>query len=117
MSGEADLHAELRELVHAARAQLEFERACGSRGIQLVARPVAVAPAPAARVQPVEPAVVAAASPPQPVAADSGDRLQRLAVLAQEAAACKACVLHEKRTQSVFARGSVSAELAFVGEG
>jgi DNA polymerase len=37
--------------------------------------------------------------------------------LAAEAAVCKACVLHEKRTQSVFSRGSPEAELVFVGEG
>jgi uracil-DNA glycosylase len=56
-------------------------------------------------------------APPPPAAADAGDRLQRLALLAQEASVCTACVLHEKRKQSVFARGSASAELAFVGEG
>ena len=117
MSGEADLRAELRELVHAARAQLEFERACGSRGIQLAPRPASVAPTAAAVVLQPEPVRTVVAPPPQPAAADAGDRLQRLALLAQEASVCKACVLHEKRTQSVFARGSVSAELAFVGEG
>jgi DNA polymerase len=34
-----------------------------------------------------------------------------------EAAQCTRCVLHEKRTKSVFARGSAEAELVFVGEG
>jgi DNA polymerase len=55
--------------------------------------------------------------PSPPAAAATGDRRERLALLAQEASVCKACVLHEKRTQSVFARGSASAELVFVGEG
>ena len=32
-------------------------------------------------------------------------------------ASCTACVLHEKRNRSVFARGSPDAELVFVGEG
>jgi len=45
------------------------------------------------------------------------DRRQRLALLAQEAASCTGCVLHEKRTHSVFARGNPEAELVFVGEG
>ena len=48
---------------------------------------------------------------------DSGDRLRRLAVLAEEAATCERCGLSEGRTKSVFARGSPDAELVFVGEG
>jgi DNA polymerase len=40
-----------------------------------------------------------------------------LEVLAQEAAACTRCRLHEGRTKSVFSRGSMDATLAFVGEG
>jgi len=43
--------------------------------------------------------------------------VRRLAVLATEAASCTACRLHEGRTKSVFARGSASAVVAFVGEG
>ena len=50
-------------------------------------------------------------------AVDAGDRRARLQVLADAAASCTACVLHEKRTRSVFARGSPDAELVFVGEG
>lgn len=114
MDPSADLQAELRELLHAARAQLEYERGCGSRGIQLLARPAAPPP----RVEPPAQAVVVDASPqPQPPAASDDDRLRRLAVLAEAAAACTACVLHEKRNKNVFARGTPHAELAFVGEG
>lgn len=40
-----------------------------------------------------------------------------LSVLAERAAACQACRLHETRTHSVFARGNPLAEVAFVGEG
>lgn len=43
--------------------------------------------------------------------------VRRLAVLASEAASCTACRLHEGRTKSVFARGSASGVVAFVGEG
>jgi DNA polymerase len=38
-------------------------------------------------------------------------------VLADEVKACTKCILHEQRTQTVFARGNGSSGLAFVGEG
>ncbi len=44
------------------------------------------------------------------------DRRVALAVLAEHAASCTRCVLHEKRTQTVFHRGNSHAELFFVGE-
>jgi uracil-DNA glycosylase len=37
--------------------------------------------------------------------------------LAQEVSGCTRCGLHEKRTQTVFARGTGSSGLCFVGEG
>lgn len=46
-----------------------------------------------------------------------GDAVARLAVIAEKAAACTACRLHEGRTKSVFARGNPGAAVAFVGEG
>lgn len=49
--------------------------------------------------------------------APSGDRVEALRVLAEEAAACTACRLHAGRTKSVFARGNPGASLMFVGEG
>lgn len=45
------------------------------------------------------------------------ERRARLQVLAAEAASCTGCVLHEKRSKSVFSRGTPDAELVFVGEG
>jgi DNA polymerase len=42
---------------------------------------------------------------------------QRLAIVADQAAACTSCVLHQGRTKSVFARGNPEAELMFIGEG
>jgi DNA polymerase len=42
---------------------------------------------------------------------------QRLAVLQQRVAACSQCRLHEKRTNSVFARGTMKSGICFVGEG
>ncbi|MCC7539636.1 MAG: uracil-DNA glycosylase [Deltaproteobacteria bacterium] len=57
---------------------------------------------------------------PQPAPATGlplKERLAVLSVLAEDVAACTKCRLHEGRTRSVFARGSASARLVFVGEG
>jgi len=148
MSLTPDLREELRALLSATRAQLEFERACGSAGVQLlpdtraprelaaspgstassaaiasarferVEEPASLAPARASEpaVPPTAVAVEAIAQPPA-AATPPGERLHRLEVLAREAATCTRCALHEKRQQSVFARGSATAEVAFVGEG
>jgi uracil-DNA glycosylase family 4 len=84
----------------------------------------AVAPQPAAVVQP---AATPARAPggAQPVA-DDYDLLPpdlppeearvRLKTLADEAQACRACRLGSQRTQAVFARGSQTAKVMFVGE-
>jgi uracil-DNA glycosylase family 4 len=133
MSLAPEIADELRALLRAARAQLEFERACGGPGVQLIGRsaPAApekhVPPPPAAAAfeaivrEPesgVLPSAIAAAPSLSPNAvADPEERIRRLAVLAEEAAVCTACVLHEKRTKSVFSRGSAISEIAFVGEG
>jgi DNA polymerase len=45
------------------------------------------------------------------------ERVARLTVLAEEAARCTRCVLHEGRTKSVFARGNPESPIVFVGEG
>lgn len=142
MSLTPDMREELRALLLATRSVLEFERSCGSSGVQLLpytrrphdssapAAPSAIAPelARAARAADVE-----SSRPPPPAAAPTAiaseiaqplaaalspeERQHRLHVLAQEAATCTACVLHEKRQKNVFARGSATSEIAFVGEG
>jgi DNA polymerase len=147
MSITPDMREELRTLLVATRAQLEFERACGSSGIQLVARaarPEIAAPAEAitetlrvaraavaelggaaetaARNLTAQTSDPIATEQPLSAAADSTalapeERVHRLEIMAREAASCTACVLHEKRKHNVFARGSALAELAFVGEG
>ncbi|MEY4580900.1 MAG: hypothetical protein RL701_5603 [Pseudomonadota bacterium] len=61
-------------------------------------------------------AIASAEAPNTPVLSPS-ERREHLRVLAEDAATCSRCVLHEKRTRSVFARGSPDAELVFVGEG
>jgi uracil-DNA glycosylase family 4 len=148
MSLTPDLREELRALLLATRSQLEFERACGSSGIQLLpdsraprersampgspaSTPTIDSPrferaqpperlAPARASEPIAPAssiAIEAIAQPPAAAMPPEERLHRLEVLAREAAACTSCVLHEKRQQSVFARGSATAEVAFVGEG
>jgi DNA polymerase len=75
---------------------------------------------------PARPAQPVAAAPPEPqpvtvvpapAAGEGDERRVRLALLAEEVRSCTRCVLHEKRRQTVFARGDPFAELAFVGEG
>lgn len=134
MSLTPEMREELRTLLSATRAALELERACGSAGVQILPRPVShdrqdrIAPDPVNvpvpgpapdLAAPFRSASAAAISPDssQRVALPLEERLRKLEVLAQEAASCTACVLHEKRTKNVFARGSASSEIAFVGEG
>ncbi len=92
---------ERESLLASARALLEWERELGGMGIP-------------------EGTIELPATEPRGDAERSGAAREvtlRLAKLAEEAAACTACRLHEGRTKSVFARGNPSADLAFVGEG
>jgi DNA polymerase len=69
------------------------------------------APGGAAQAEPGDaPASVAASGPNETARA-------RLAVLATEVAGCTRCGLHAGRTQTVFARGTGSSGVCFVGEG
>ncbi len=67
------------------------------------------------------PAVEKPASPDQePVVtpeADGGARLETLERVAERAASCTACRLHEKRKSVVFGIGNPDADLMFIGEG
>ncbi|MFI5309019.1 MAG: uracil-DNA glycosylase, partial [Polyangiales bacterium] len=118
-----ELRAELACLARAARAHLEVEEDLGNAGLPAwqgarsvgATRALAEASAQPASASPVaeETVTLAVTLPP----ADAAEKHMRLQQLASEATTCQACVLHEKRKQSVFARGSESAELAFVGEG
>lgn len=112
------LRQELRELSAAARALLEEEAARGETGIPAWSGQAAHIEARASHA--IESAPSATLSAPEMAAAPATspeERHLRLVQLAQEAQTCTRCVLHEKRKQSVFARGNESAELAFVGEG
>ena len=108
---------ELRFLTRALRAHLEWQASTGSTGLeratletQLVAAPAVTASLP----------LVADALPPQPlVAADAnvGDAKTRLQVLADAVRSCTKCGLSRHRKQTVFARGTGSSGVCFVGEG
>jgi len=67
--------------------------------------PAASGPAPAPA-----PVSVVTALPPE-------ERKRRLEVLAESIRGCTRCALHAGRTQTVFARGTGSSGLCFVGEG
>ncbi|HWA75590.1 MAG TPA: uracil-DNA glycosylase [Polyangiaceae bacterium] len=132
-----ELSQELSEIAQAIRAQLEWHQACGSSGVPRsspadLARLAPEGPEPARELAAPAPSAVAVAaagapSPPARVApvelpgasapVDAEERLRRLAVLADDARACTRCVLHVERKQAVFARGTGSSGLCFVGEG
>lgn len=99
-----DPRAELVALVASAAEHLRHELDLGNPAL-----PELTGIQPAA---PAAPAPVVASAP-----AATTRSPERLRVLAEEARACTRCRLHEGRTKSVFARGSESASLVFVGEG
>ncbi len=76
-------------------------------------------------IGPSEPTTSAAADsvsatapqPPAPKKLLPEERVRRLEALQQEVAECTRCVLHETRTNTVFARGNGSSGICFVGEG
>ncbi|MDH5674933.1 MAG: uracil-DNA glycosylase [Myxococcales bacterium] len=117
MSELDDPHAELAAIAAGVRQHLLEEHDLGGAGLPAVAVP---AP-PRAQAAPARPqASLAAVTPAGPAAiapAAASDKVARLQLLAEQAASCDACALHEKRKQAVFARGDPSSPLVFVGEG
>ena len=133
-----ELASEFQDLARSLRAQLEWARDCGTLGVPSVplvesaAEPQVVAPAPRSpagveraplAAGPTASAIAPARAEPAPVRApiavpaDAEGRRARLTVLAEKVRGCTRCVLHTERTQTVFARGTGSAGLCFVGEG
>lgn len=136
MSAELDEATELGLLTSSLLAHVEWLRTSGATGL-----PAAPAQPPPDRVAPAEPVLpptaerrptpAPAPAPPTPARAepplvapvspasnlDPETRRTRLALLAEEVAGCRRCGLHAGRTQTVFARGSASSGLCFVGEG
>lgn len=111
MAGDDD---EIRALATALRAHAAWEGELSGGGWPEVPAPaVAREPRRAASAT----ATVASAIPQGPIVVPTGERKVVLAALAEQAASCTRCGLHESRTKSVFSRGNPDAELVFVGEG
>ena len=127
-----DPRVELTELTRALKARLEWMGMTGATGVprgeaapSAAVPPAGVAsgvperpvPRPAPLVPPEPaPAVAEPKAPPVPVL-EPTERTRRLAVLAETVKGCTRCALAAGRTQTVFARGTGSARLMFVGEG
>jgi DNA polymerase len=139
--------AELRELSAALRAHTEWLAATGATGIERSTVPVAAPPQPGRVERPpaarapvaprqtgasnaasgvpnaVPPGALAPIIAPPPVRApaavplDPEEKKRRLDVLAETVKGCTRCALHAGRTQTVFARGTGTSGLCFVGEG
>ncbi|MCC6898930.1 MAG: uracil-DNA glycosylase [Polyangiaceae bacterium] len=146
-SPEADPRDELRVLAAALTAHAEWQKVTGASGLPAataeLARarrggegpaPAEVAPrgtdrgeAPRAASEPAAAAAPArAVAPPTEPVVEPAERAPReppeggarqLDVLRAEVTQCLGCGLHATRTQTVFARGTGSAGLFFVGEG
>jgi DNA polymerase len=118
---DADIE-ELRFLTRALRAHLEWQTATGAIGIERATEGTRAVPAAEARAPVAAPARTAPplAAPPVTRSAlpvltvDTGPRL---AALAETVSQCTRCGLCKQRTQTVFARGTGSSGVCFVGEG
>jgi uracil-DNA glycosylase family 4 len=130
-----ELREELLALTASVRGHLEAEQELGAPGLALT-QPASRLIAPRSSELPSASGAILApgptrtlgptlAHPPPPTAQPiapvaqvaTGDKLRKLALLAEQATGCTRCALHEKRNRSVFARGSPDAEVVFVGEG
>jgi DNA polymerase len=125
MVAELDPSSELRLLAEALRAHAEWQQACGAMALPEGGASEFAALAPPAPPAPAHDLTVPASPhPPSPaslpvaeVPLASGERHQRLTLLAEEVKVCTRCALHVERKQAVFARGNGSSGLCFVGEG
>jgi DNA polymerase len=109
---------ELAELATLVRAHLEWERELGGPGLPPWREPPSEGRVSEERgVERPVPPLQREAPPAALAAAPDGERARRLALVAEQAAACTSCALHRGRTKSVFARGNPHAELMFIGEG
>lgn len=141
-SAPEDPRAELLELTIALKAHLEWMGVSGATGVPRgepapavavpqagTARPKDAVPSATERAAPraAQPGLFAAPEPPAPLPAEPtalpapvlepAERDRRLVVLAETVKGCTRCGLASGRTQTVFARGTGSSRLMFVGEG
>jgi uracil-DNA glycosylase family 4 len=129
--GDEAAREELRFLTRALRAHVEWQAVTGATGLERAseARGLAGAqapePTPALRAQSTPETASAfesqpaprPSSSPQPERLPELERQRRLEVLAEVVRPCTRCGLSAHRTQTVFARGSGSSGVCFVGEG
>ncbi|MES1173709.1 MAG: uracil-DNA glycosylase [Myxococcales bacterium] len=120
---------ELHFLTRALRAHLEWQASTGATGLERAALASASLAEPAQPAADVAVAVSVAhapvAPPPMPAAPGpapntpraEGDARQRLEVLSEAVRSCTKCGLSKHRKQTVFARGTGSSGVCFVGEG
>jgi len=126
---------ELRFLTRALRAHLEWQAVTGATGLERAPREAAAAPVAAPSVAQPTRALAPSAAPPSLVvaapvvtavpavaatvesASRAADEPRRLDVLAEIVRACTRCGLCKQRKQAVFARGTGSSGVCFVGEG
>jgi DNA polymerase len=128
MSDEAALE-ELRFLTRALRAHVQWQAATGATGLARASVTNAVAESPAELpVHAPELRAPDLARAPNPleatrafeaprVAEGQGDRRKRLQMLEEAVRPCTRCGLAKGRKQTVFARGTGSSGVCFVGEG
>jgi len=118
---------ELRFLTRALRAHLEWQAQSGTTGLErapqdIAAAPALAAPASAGLAVPSAGTVAAQALLAAPAAASESASLVRpearsLSVLAEVVRSCTRCGLCKQRKQTVFARGTGSSGVCFIGEG
>jgi uracil-DNA glycosylase len=105
---------ELRFLTRALRAHVEWQAATGATGLERASNAPALTRAPApALTEAVAANAPEAARAPTP----AGDVQKRLQMLEEAVRPCTRCGLAKHRKQTVFARGSGSSGVCFVGEG
>jgi DNA polymerase len=141
VNADADAVRELAELTAAVRAHVDWLVTNGAtglpRGERTAASPAVAGGVPASQAAPVPPVATPQRPAPEPVAQSAAqaellptatpdakppglepaERRRRLDVLAEGLRGCTRCALHTGRTQTVFARGTGSSGLCFVGEG
>ena len=133
------LHADVIDWIHCVGEYLEYQAHCGTTGLPrdaLASRGRAqVGPAlsePPASLAPPEPHTLigtpdnALQNPPKLNTIEEkeaqqvltqAERTEKLILLQENVRTCARCRLHEQRTQTVFARGTGTSGLCFVGEG
>ena len=127
-----DPRQELAELASALRAHVELAAAAGATGLPAATAELAESRRSVADgASPPEPPPERSSSPPAPASepgpapepprpppsASRGEPGERLVALQDEVRSCTRCRLHETRKNTVFARGSGSSGVCFIGEG